>query len=334
MPKKIKKAEPVVEDKEFSLEGLDDVIEDDEDEVLDTDPGDEVEEEEEEEEGDSDEIVVEDKTQEAPAVEEPTDEALLERLAAAAQGEGDLKEICDDLRKALTEENVTTEAIEKLVTLFEAAVSLKAKEKVDGVVKAALGIVKEESENNLKKTVSLVERLIDPFAKMWLQENIVNTVDVVTCQLAEGALKSVKQFMNKFNVRVPRSRENLVEKLATRNAGLQDKLDKQLQENIKLQESLTKVHKENQVREIAEGLSDTEREKFAALAGELPFVDEDSYRTKLTSIREGLFKPVSSTKTSTDADEFASKMLIEKKEEKKEEEKKKPANTAAHYLRG
>ncbi len=216
------------------------------------------------------------------------------------------------------DDSLTKEFKEKAASIFEAAVNVKAKLKNEAFKKRAIEVIKEHKAQNLEVVVSAAERMFNHFSNHWFKENRIAIVDDVTVQLAEGQMRATKDFLSKFNVRVPRSKENLVEKLSLKNAQLRDKLDASLNDQMKLQESLDKVHKNLVIQSIAEGLSDADKEKFVTLAEEISFTDSDSLRTKLTAIKEGVFD---SGKKKSGAEDFASKMVLENKKEEGTEKK-------------
>ncbi len=266
--------------------------------------------------------------------EEDSDEDILKKLEEedeeekkASQASSDAAVIsAESLDKIFEGQNLTKEFRSKVAGIFEAAVNLKVKSLKENVSKNALKVIHEQRTKNFNRLVGSVDRYFRHAAKQWFGENRIAIVDGITLELAEGAVGSVKGFLSKYNVRVPRSRENLVEKLSVANININNKLNKALKNNISLHETVEKLVKEKYINSMAEGLSGTDKEKFVTLAEEVSFIDTKSYRTKLKGIREGLF--TESKKSSVD---FASKMLLENV--KKEESTKEVTPQMDAYLR-
>lgn len=265
--------------------------------------------------------------------EETPDVKIMEKIVEGSVDEAksvaELASIKENFEKLFEGENLTKEFKQKVASLFEAAVNIKAKLKVESITKKAVEVVKEERLKSREKIVEAADRLMNHFAKLWFKENRINVVDGVMVELAEGALKATKSYLSTYNVKAPKSRENLIEKLSLDNASFRGKLDNALNENMSLRAELDGIKKKGTIRKLAEGLSDTDKEKFVALAENVSFEDEKSYRTKLKSIREGIF---SSAKKDNSAEDFASKMLIEKKETDKKPETS--SSTINPYLLG
>ncbi len=222
----------------------------------------------------------------------------------------------ETLDKLFEGQNLTKEFKNRVAAIFEATVNAKTKLVKENIKKKALDVIKEQRLKNMEKMVETLDKMANTTARAWMVENQLAVFDAVSQELSEGAIQTLKSFLCKYNVRVPRSRENLVEKLQSTNTSLRAKLDKALQANMQLQENLADRARKEAIEVLAEGLSDTEKAKFVALAEDLDFTDEKSYRTKLKSIKEGLFSGAPAEKS---AEDFAAKMTMTeiKKDEKK-----------------
>ena len=70
---------------------------------------------------------------------------------------------------------------------------------------------------------------------------------------------------------------------------LEDKLNKQMEENVQLKKQKGELVKESMIADVADGMTDTETEKFQSLVDDVEFSDEDSYTEKLQVIKESYF---------------------------------------------
>ena len=70
---------------------------------------------------------------------------------------------------------------------------------------------------------------------------------------------------------------------------LEEKLNKQIEENIQLKKAKGELVKESMIADVANGMTDTETEKFQSLVEDVEFSDEDSYKEKLQTIKESYF---------------------------------------------
>lgn len=229
------------------------------------------------------------------------------------------EEDCDDevkenLSKLFEGQQLTSEFKKQVSAIFEATVNKKVKAVKENYRRKAIQLVKEQRVKAKESMIGTIGRYMDHAAKSWFKENRIPVLDRVTLELSEGAIGAIKGFLTTHNVKIPKNPESMTQKLANRNKVLEAQLEKSLSNEMKLQENLTKIVKKQYVGAFAEGLSDTEKDKFVKLAEEVSFTDVKSYRTKLKSIREGLFSDKSAAGKS--AEDFASKMLSEGKQQK------------------
>ena len=70
---------------------------------------------------------------------------------------------------------------------------------------------------------------------------------------------------------------------------MESKLNESIEENVGLSKKVGGYIKNGIVTEIAEGLSLSQKEKLISLAEAVEFVDEESFRTKVSTLRESYF---------------------------------------------
>ena len=74
---------------------------------------------------------------------------------------------------------------------------------------------------------------------------------------------------------------------------MEDKLNEEIEKNVKLKDSNDVYMREQVITEVSEDLADTEVEKFKSLTEDVDFVSEDKFREKLETIKENYFPKVS-----------------------------------------
>ena len=62
-----------------------------------------------------------------------------------------------------------------------------------------------------------------------------------------------------------------------------------MEENVQLKKQKGELVKESLIANIADGMTDTETEKFQSLVDDVEFSDEVSYKEKLQTIKESYF---------------------------------------------
>ncbi|MDP7368119.1 MAG: hypothetical protein QGH83_12785, partial [Candidatus Pacebacteria bacterium] len=61
------------------------------------------------------------------------------------------------------------------------------------------------------------------------------------------------------------------------------------EENVQLKKAKGELVKESMIADVADGMTDTETEKFQSLVDDVEFSDEESYKEKLQTIKESYF---------------------------------------------
>ena len=70
---------------------------------------------------------------------------------------------------------------------------------------------------------------------------------------------------------------------------MEERLDEQVKANVKLQNRLDESAKAILVKEISEGLVETQKDKLASLAEGVEFTTEEEFSKKLKTIKESYF---------------------------------------------
>jgi len=70
---------------------------------------------------------------------------------------------------------------------------------------------------------------------------------------------------------------------------MEERLNEQVKANIELQNRLNESAKEIIVKQIAEGLVDTQKDKLASLAEGIEFTSEEEYSKKVNQLKESYF---------------------------------------------
>ena len=82
---------------------------------------------------------------------------------------------------------------------------------------------------------------------------------------------------------------------------LEAKLNEAIEKNVSMKTDNAKLVREQVISEMSSDLAETEIEKFKSLTEDVDFTDEDSFRSKLDTLKESYF-PKNKTVTETTDD--------------------------------
>jgi len=131
--------------------------------------------------------------------------------------------------------------------------------------------------------------------EQWMEENRLAIHQGLRTEIAETFMGNLKELFVESYIDVPESKIDLVDDMADQIEELEEQLYKTTADAIKLNESVESLKRQSIVSEASHGLADTQAEKFASLVSDLEFDDEESFASKVATVRESYFTKTNST---------------------------------------
>lgn len=201
---------------------------------------------------------------------------------------------------ALTEgEELTEEFKEKAKTIFEAAVVSRINEELERMHEDYAKVLEEEIESVKSDLAEKVDEYLTYAVGQWMTKNELAIEQGIKTEMAESMLAGLKQVFVENYIDLPEEKVDVVEEIQTQLDVMETKLNESIEENVELNKSVGTYIKNGIVTEIAEGLSLAQREKIVSLAEAVEFENEESFRAKVSTLRESYFstKPEVTTVT-------------------------------------
>ena len=202
-----------------------------------------------------------------------------EHVNALMTGEGDLSE----------------EFKRKAATVFEAAVKSKVRSEVERMEED----YKTELEENINTTKEELTEKVDTYlnyvVEEWMKENELAIERGLKGEIAEDFISGLKQLFEDHYVDVPDEKYDVLEAQSDKISELESKLNEAIEQSVQLKKNNAGLVKEQVVSEVSSDLADTEIEKFKSLIEDVDYSDEESYREKLSTLKESYFPNVDST---------------------------------------
>jgi hypothetical protein len=202
-----------------------------------------------------------------------------EKLALTAE---DVKEVFGD--------DLSEEAMDRAVTIFEAAVSAKLSEERVRLEEELQAKFDEELEEAVAEVITKVDDYITYCAEQWMEKNEVAIESTLRTEIAEDFMGKLKTLFTESYIDVPEERLDLFAEASAKAEELEAKLNEQMAENLEMKKQIEEAQKKEVFAEAAEGLTDTQVEKFAALTENVSHSDLEDYAKKLGVIKENYFK--------------------------------------------
>ena len=234
-----------------------------------------------------DEEVSKEEKEKSEAVEKRVkDINVKEHVDALMNGEGDLSE----------------EFKRKAATVFEAAVKSKVREEVERLEE---DYRKDLDENMVKTQEELTEKVdnyLNYVVEEWTKENELAIERGLKGEIAEDFISGLKQLFEDHYIDVPDEKYDVLEAQSQKISELEAKLNEEVEKNISFKNNNAKLVREQVISQCTGDLTEVEIEKFKSLTEDVDFTDEDSFRSKLDTLKESYFPKNKPTVTETTDD--------------------------------
>ena len=222
-----------------------------------------------------------------------TDEVVAEE-ETAEDIEVDIEE---DVNALFGGEDLSEEFKEKAKLVFETALNSKVAE-----VQEALEAKYQETleERIAEEKASLSERVdnyLEYVADEWFTENTLAIEQGLKTDMTESFLEGMRSLFEEDYLTIPEDKYDVLESMVEKLDDMETKLNEQIEKNINLNSRLGESVANGILESVSEGLASTQKEKLASLSESVEFESEESYREKLETLRESYF----SSKTASPA---------------------------------
>jgi len=220
-----------------------------------------------------------------------TEDALKELEDAKADIEEKIKNISvkEDVDALVEGEELSEEFKEKAARIFEAAVKSKIRSEVGRIVEETQSEKNQEIETFVEEMTERVDNYLNYVVDEWTKENELAIERGLKGEIAEDFISGLKQLFEDHYIDVPDEKYDVLEAQSEKISELEEKLNEAIQKNVTFKTSNNELVREQVILEIADDLADTESEKFKSLTQDVEFVDEDSFREKLDTLKENYF---------------------------------------------
>ena len=217
-------------------------------------------------------------------VEKPKGEKVsMESVEIDADFSDDLNALVDD------EATLSEEFKEKTAVIFEAAVKSKVAAEINRLEEAYAVELEEEVSTVKAELVEKVDSYLNYVVENWMEDNKLAVQSGLRAEIAEGFMNGLKDLFVESYIEVPESKVDLVDDLADQVEELEEKLNKTTAQAIEVSEELESYKREAVIREASKDLAETQVEKLRSLAGDVDFVNEETFAKKVATIKESYF---------------------------------------------
>lgn len=229
----------------------------------------------------------------------PDVEGVPEKVKAYVQKRtGVRKAVSEDIDAIFSGENLSEEFKEKARTIYEASIIAAATAVCEGIEAQYAELLEQVTEQLQEEMTEKVDDYLNYMVEEWVKDNEIAIESGLRAELAEDFIGGLKSLFTEHYMDIPEEKVQVVEELAAKVEELEASLNEQTARNIEMNKALSEQFRTNVLRQVSEGLTETQFAKLSSLAEGVDFTTVDEFRDNLVTIRESYFpsKPVTQSK--------------------------------------
>jgi len=237
--------------------------------------------------------------------EEDMEEAISPEKKEAIDARIKDLDVKEDVDALMTGEDLSEEFKTKAATVFEAAIKSKLRSEIDRIHEEVSSEKETEIETFKVDITEKVDTYLNYVVEEWTKENELAIERGLKGEIAEDFISGLKQLFEDHYIDVPDEKYDVLEAQSEKIAELEEKLNESIQKNVEMTEDNSLLVREQVFTEVSEDLAQTEIEKFKGLVEDVDFTSEESFREKLSTLKESYFpkvKPAAGSRAIDDED--------------------------------
>ena len=230
------------------------------------------------------------------AMMDEDEDGMEEEISAEKKEEIDARikdlDVKEDVDALMSGEDLSEDFKTKAGTVFEAAIKSKLRSEIDRIHEEVKSEKETEMETFKEELTEKVDTYLNYVVEEWTKENELAIERGLKGEIAEDFISGLKQLFEDHYIDVPDEKYDVLEAQSEKIAELEEKLNESIQKNVEMTEDNSLLVREQVISEVSEDLAQTEIEKFKGLVEDVDFTGEESFREKLSTLKESYFPKV------------------------------------------
>jgi hypothetical protein len=198
-------------------------------------------------------------------------------------------DLTDDVAALFGDEELSEEFKEKATTIFEAVVVSKINEAMGDMIENVQTAKSLEDDELKEEMVEKIDSYLDYVVEQWMDNNRLAVENGIRTEIAEEFMGGLKSLFEASYIDMPEEKADVLGELSDKVDSLEEELNKELQKNIELSQSVEELHRGSIVADISEDLTVSQVEKLKGLAEGVDFISEEDFKEKLEMIKDTYF---------------------------------------------
>lgn len=234
-------------------------------------------------------------------VEEETTATSIKEIKKISASDVD---VAEDVQAMFSGEDLSEDFTSKATTIFEAAVVSKVNEILETVTIDLEAELEAEKEEIVESMTSRLDDYMEYVVEQWMEENQLAVEQGIKSEIVENFMVGLRNLFAESYIDIPEDKVDLVDELAAKVAELEESVNEEVEKNIATRKELAEAKKSVVLRDVTEGLTESQVVKMKSLAEGVEFESAEDYAKKLETIKENYFpqEEVISEDTSFDSE--------------------------------
>ena len=163
-------------------------------------------------------------------------------------------------------------------------------EKIEDLEKEYQNDLQEEIVTFRDELTEKVDGYLNYVVEEWMKENELALDSSLKSELTEEFMGGLKTLFTEHYIEVPDEKVDIVESLYDKVEELEEKLNSQIDDNVKVTDELNEYRKNKILEEVCDDLADTQSEKMKSLVEGVSYEnDANDFENKVKTIKESYF---------------------------------------------
>ena len=198
-------------------------------------------------------------------------------------------DVAEDVQAMFGSEELSEEFVGKATTIFEAAVVSKVNEILETVTVDLEAELEAEKEEIVESLSTRLDDYLEYVTEEWMKENELAVEQGIRAEIVENFMVGLRNLFAENYIDIPEEKVDLVDELASKVTELESSVNEEMERNISLRKELVESKKQSVLRDVCEGLTESQAVKIKSLAEGVEFESAEDYAEKLETIKENYF---------------------------------------------
>lgn len=196
-------------------------------------------------------------------------------------------ELKESLGQLFSAQGLNEDTQTKATDIFEAAVTAAAKSHLGNISRAANTYVAEQLELYHQAQQESINQYLNHVVTEWVDENRLAIEMGSRTRIAESFMDGLKNLLESHYVELPANRVDLYEQACVQGDRILAELEAIKEEKSALAEEVKSLKKSTILESALKGISDVKAAKVRELCENLEYVDDKSFKDRVSTIVEG-----------------------------------------------